>query len=631
MCGIAGLVNRKGAGVDRSLLERMTRRLKHRGPDGEGYYIAGNVGFGHRRLSIIDVSAGHQPMSNEDGTVWVTFNGEIYNFQELRSELKSAGHRFHSQSDTEVIVHGYEEWGEGVVARLRGMFAFAVLDQTNSKLLLARDRFGIKPLVYYDDSERFVFASEIKALHESSAIPRVLDHEALAEYFELGYVPAPKTIFRGISKLKPGHLITLDLRQHGPIKQQSYWRLSFEEGEAISEQEAAEALEALLLESVRIELVSDVPLGAMLSGGVDSSAVVSLMAQVSPGRVKTFSIGFEEERFSEVRYARMVAKANDTEHFEHIVKADIQELLPRLVYHFDEPFADASAVPTYYLCRMARQNVTVCLSGDGGDEVFAGYDRYRHCLGLGKLDFLPQWLRKTVFGPLAAMYPSAARGKTFIQGVACAPDERFVNYMATQYGALSKEELFTNSVPHTGQQGRRNFENLWSAFDPGVHDALHRYLDVDTKTYLPNDILAKVDITSMMSSLEVRVPLLDHKLVEFVARLPSRFKIKNGEGKHIFKRAMQSRLPNEVLYRPKMGFGVPMRQWVVGELRDITHDYLLNPSRLSGLLDPKLLRRMVEDNERSLYRSKTGGKLWWALFFEMWHRDVLSGRGEPSV
>lgn len=631
MCGIAGLVNRKSTGVDRSLLERMTRRLQHRGPDGEGYYVSGNVGFGHRRLSIIDVSAGHQPMSNEDGSVWVTFNGEIYNFQELRTELKSAGHIFRSHSDTEVIVHGYEQWGEGVVARLRGMFAFGVLDQNRGKLLLARDRFGIKPLVYYDDPERFVFASEIKALHADPAVPRMLDHEALAEYFELGYVPAPKTIFRGISKLKPGHLITLDLRQPGPITQRSYWSLSFEEGEAMSEAQAAEALEALLLESVRIELVSDVPLGAMLSGGVDSSAVVSLMAQASPGRVKTFSIGFEEKQFSEVHYARMVAQANNTEHFEHIVKADIQDLLPRLVYHFDEPFADASAVPTYYLCRMARQNVTVCLSGDGGDEVFAGYERYRHCLGLGKLDFLPLWMRQALFGPLAAMYPSAAMGSTFVQGIARTPDERFVNYMGSQYGSLSKQDLFTRNVSQAGQQGRRDFQNLWSAFDPGIHDALHRYLDVDIKTYLPNDILAKVDITSMMNSLEVRVPLLDHKLVEFVARLPSRFKLKGREGKHIFKRAMQARLPNEVLYRNKMGFGVPMRQWVVGELRDITHDYLLNPSRVSGLLNPQLLRRMVEDNERSLYRSKTGGKLWWALFFEMWHQDVLSGRGELSA
>lgn len=631
MCGITGLANWNGAAVDHSLLEAMTRRLKHRGPDGEGYHFAGNVGLGHRRLSIIDVSAGKQPMSNEDGTVWITFNGEIYNFQELRAELKSAGHRFRSHSDTEVIVHGYEQWGEGVVARLRGMFAFAILDLTRSRMLLARDRFGIKPLVYYDDPERFVFASEIKAIHVDPAVPRVLDHSALAEYFELGYVPAPKTIFRGISKLKPGHLITLDLRQSGPITQRSYWTLSFEEGEAMSEQEAAEALEALLLESVRMELVSDVPLGAMLSGGVDSSAVVSLMAQASPSRVKTFSIGFEEERFSEVHYARMVAKANNTEHFEHIVKADIQDLLPRLVYHFDEPFADASAVPTYYLCRMARQNVTVCLSGDGGDEVFAGYERYRHCLGLGKLDFLPLWLRKAVFGPLAVMYPSAARGGAFIHGLARTSDERFVNYMGAQHGALRNQDLFTPNPLQAGQQGRRDFQNLWSAFDPGIPDALHRYLDVDTKTYLPNDILAKVDITSMMNSLEVRVPLLDHKLVEFVARLPSRFKLKGREGKYIFKRAMQSRLPNEVLYRGKMGFGVPMRQWVVGELRDITHDYLLNPSRLSGLLDPQLLRRMVKDNERNLYRSKTGGKLWWVLFFEMWYQDVLSGRRELSM
>lgn len=624
MCGIVGVINRDGRNVDAGLLKAMTDTLRHRGPDGDGYHRFGNVGFGHRRLSIIDVETGRQPMSNEDGTVWVTFNGEIYNFRDLRKDLEKRGHVFRTHSDTEVLVHGYEEWGAAMLPRLRGMFAFGVFDQKSGCLLLARDHFGIKPLVYYDGGDKFVFASEIKAITRDPSIARAIDEEALADYFEMGYVPAPRTILRGVHKLLPGHFITVDVRQNRPVRQQPYWRLEYGETTPISEADAITRLDELLADAVRSQLVSDVPLGAALSGGIDSSTVVSMMARQSPGRTKTFSVGFREERFSEVEYARAVAEANNTDHHEHIAEAAIEELLPRLVYHFDEPFADASAVPTYYLCRMARQNVTVCLSGDGGDELFAGYDRYRRCMGLGRLDFLPVWMRRGIFGPLGQL-------QSRFRGFALTPDERFVDDMRGQYGAVGCDALFSASLKARLQPGRMDFEYLRNAFRPEPKDVLHRYLGVDTVTYLPNDILAKVDVTSMMNSLEMRVPLLDHILAEFVARLPSHMKLRNGVGKYIFKKTMESRLPSNVLNRPKMGFGVPMREWIATRLRDVTHDYLTNPSRVSGLLDPAFLRAMVEDNEKNLYRSRLGGKLWWALFFEMWHRDVFSANAESAA
>lgn len=616
MCGIVGVVNRDGAEVDGNLLQAMTDMLHHRGPDGAGYYRFAGVGLGHRRLSIIDIAAGHQPMSNEDGTIWVTFNGEIYNFHVLRSELKSAGHMFRTHSDTEVLVHGYEQWGEGLVSRLRGMFAFGIFDQRAQRLFLARDRFGIKPLVYSENSNKIVFASEIKAILRDPGITREIDEEALADYFELGYIPAPHTAFRGIHKLLPGHIASIDINSRNPIVQRSYWHLPYEEQIELSEADASEQLEALLADAVRSELVSDVPLGAFLSGGIDSSTVASMMVRNSNDRIKTFTIGFRDERFSEVGFAREVAEAINADHHEYIVEADVAELLPRLAYHFDEPFADASAVPTYYLCRMARQNVTVCLSGDGADELFAGYDRYHQCLALCRMDFIPHGMRRAICGPLGSVLRRW-------HGYSLTPEERFIDYMRGQYG-VRQDQVLLNLPPNAQmQRERRPFEYLRNAFCPNTKDLLHRYLEVDAITYLPNDILAKVDVTSMMNSLEVRVPLLDHELAEFVARLPSNMKLRNGISKYLLKKTMGARLPKSVLNRPKMGFGVPVRQWVATSLKGMTHEYLLNPSRVSGLLDAPVLRRMVEDNEKKLYRSQISGKLWWALFFEVWYQDVF--------
>lgn len=624
MCGIAGFVNWTGEVASGRLMQAMTDRLTHRGPDGQGQRLFGSAAIGHRRLSIIDVGSGAQPMCNEDGTVWITFNGEIYNFPELRTLLERHGHVFRTHSDTEVIVHGYEEWGEDVVTRLRGIFAFGILDERHHRLFLARDHFGVKPLVYFADDRRFAFGSELKALTVDPTLPRDIDGEALADYFEYGYVPAPRTILRGCSKLLPAHTLTVDLRTRRAPQQREYWRLRFDQEPFGGSEDAALAeLSTLMAESVRMELVSDVPLGAMLSGGVDSSAVVSFMAEQSPERIKTFSIGFEEERFSEVEHARAVAAHVRSEHHEHTVRANVAELLPRLVYHFDEPFSDASAVPTYYLCEMARRNVTVCLSGDGGDEMFAGYDRYGQILAQGRFDGLPGAVRSAVSAGAAA-YPSGWPGATTLKALALTPRERFVEYMRNQYGRVNLDTLLSARARQSVGSAREPFGYLRRAFDPRVADPLHAMLDVDVKTYLPNDILAKVDITSMMNSLEVRVPLLDHRLAEFIARLPAHMKWRDGQAKWAFKQIVRQRLPPQILGRRKMGFGVPMRQWVVSELRDFTRRYLLDASRVSGILEANVLRQMVEDNESRLYKSRTGGKLWWALFFEIWYQDVFS-------
>jgi asparagine synthase (glutamine-hydrolysing) len=628
MCGIAGFVNWNGEPASERLLKAMTDRLAHRGPDGEGQYVCGQVALGHRRLSIIDVDSGSQPMTNEDGSVWITFNGEIYNFKELRTLLEKQGHQFRTHSDTEVIVHGYEEWGAAVVERLRGMFAFAILDHRHRRLFLARDHFGIKPLMYYADQERFAFGSEAKAITAAPWVPREIDTEAVAEYFEYGYVPAPRSILKGVRKLMPGHVLSIDIDHPSAPEQQQYWALRYPDGPVTSEAESLEKLDHLLREAVRLQMVSDVPLGAMLSGGLDSSAIVSLMALSGSDQLKTFTIGFEEERFSEVAYARQVAEHVGTEHHEHTVRADVASLLPRLVYHFDEPFADASAVPTYYLCAMARKNVTVCLSGDGGDEMFAGYDRYQYCRDQGRLDAIPHGLRSALLGPLARVYPRSFPGAGAIGGATRTPEERFVQYMRGQYGNLDGSRLFSPGMQAFLPGNRRGFSYLTDAFDLTVTDPVHRFLDVDVRTYLPNDILTKVDVTSMMNSLEVRPPLLDHVLAEYVAGLPSSLKIHGHDSKYALKKVVGARLPSAVLTRRKMGFGVPMREWVATELRDFTRHYLLDSARSSGLLDTKVLRHMIEDNERHLYKSRTGGKLWWALFFEIWHQDVY---GSPAV
>lgn len=627
MCGIAGFLNWDGRPASGRLVKAMTDRLAHRGPDGEGHHLWQHVALGHRRLSIIDVGSGAQPMSNEDGTVWVTFNGEIYNFQDLRTTLESHGHVFHTRSDTEVIAHGYEQWGDEVVGRLRGIFAFAVLDERHGRLLLARDHLGVKPLVYYADEHRLLFASEIKAITVDASIPRAIEPGAVADYFDYGYIPAPRTVLKGFRKLEPGCLLSVDVHRAAPPAPRQYWQLDFLADPLPDSPQTLQRLEEELHDAVRLELVSDVPLGAFLSGGLDSSLVVSLMARHASERVKTFSVGFEEERFSEVQYARAVAAHVKTDHHEHTVRSDVATLLPKLVYHFDEPFSDASAVPTYYVCEMARRHVTVCLSGDGGDEMFAGYDRYRQLRDHGRLDALPAALRRAVFGPFSAIYPEGWPGAGMVAAASRTPAERFVHVMARQYGRLRSGDLLAERPSREAHGRGADLRYLRDAFDARLADPLQAVLDVDVRTYLPNDILTKVDITSMMNSLEVRVPLLDYRLAELAARLPASMKLRGGEGKYALKEIATRYLPRDTVYRRKMGFGVPIREWVASDLRDFTHSYLLDSSRSSGWLNAAVVANMVEDNEKHLYRSTSSGKLWWALFFEIWHRDVYRTPG----
>lgn len=623
MCGIVGVINFDGSPVDQGELLAQTDTLAHRGPDGSGIHIYNHIGIGHRRLSIIDLASGAQPMTNEDNSVWISFNGEIYNFREIRHDLEGYGHRFKTNSDTEVIIHGYEHWGIKILERLRGMFAFAIVDQTDEKIFIARDRLGIKPMVYYTDGKSLIFGSEIKAILKHSSVKKAIEPKAVLQYFECGYIPAPLTVYKNIYKLKPAHFIYASTRLRSAIEQKRYWSMVYEPLNNQPQSAIAEELKHLLTESVKIELISDVQLGALLSGGIDSSAVVALMSKGSNRPVNTFSVGFENQAFSEVQYAKEVARHLGTAHNEYQVTPDIRELLPKLVYHFDEPFSDASAIPTYYVFRAARQKVTVCLSGDGGDELFGGYDRYSHCMGQGVVDFLPYSLRKSTFSNLLKMVPCTMKGFRFIEGLARTPNERFLEYLTRQYGYIPVESILSAHFKREYPEALHEGAFYPSVFDSRIKEDLTRFLDFDINSYLPNDILAKADITSMMSSVECRVPLLDHKLVEFVNRIPSNLKIHRSERKYIFKQAVKTELPESILKRKKMGFGVPLREWMAKDLKELPEKYLLNKSKNSGFIEQELLSETVVDNQRNMYKSRLAGKLWWFLFFEMWYQDVF--------
>ena len=518
MCGIVGVLDLKKT-PDRRLIERMTTIMHHRGPDGAGYHIEGPVALGHRRLSIIDLSGGAQPLCNEDGTVWITFNGEIYNFLELRDELIDKGHRFKTRSDTETIVHAWEEWGGDCPKKLRGMFAFAVWDARKGQLFLARDRLGKKPLYYTTDGSRFVFASEIKALAQDPDVKRELDPAALADYLNYHYIPFPGTIFKGIHKLEPGHCL---LAQGGgssvgtsgssrpaetvQISIRPYWTLFYDPDHSLSEEDWVEALRDKLQEAVRIRLISEVPLGAFLSGGIDSSAVVALMSRVQSEPVKTFSIGFREDDFSELKYARQVADLFGTDHHEFVVEPDAMEVLPQLAWEFDEPFADSSAIPTYYVSKMAREYVTVILSGDGGDETFAGYRRYRWARDMGRYDWLPEWLRRSLFGLPASLMPEGVKGKGTLQHFSRGPFERYAGLNTFgQNGYLG--QLLSPDVLYelSNGKGLPDYSAMRNFYDECPdQDYLTRIQYVDTKTYLAEDILTKVDRASMLCSLEAQ-------------------------------------------------------------------------------------------------------------------------------
>jgi asparagine synthase (glutamine-hydrolysing) len=624
MCGIAGFVESSGTaaplGLDasRALAHQMCEVIRHRGPDDEGVWVDRGVALGMRRLSIIDLSTGHQPIHNEDRTVWVVFNGEIYNFRELRAELESHGHTFYTSTDTEVIVHAYEQWGRDAIPRLRGMFGLAIWDTRSRTLLAARDRIGIKPLHYAVAGGRLYFGSEIKSLLCAPDLPRELDLDALNHYLSFLYTPRDGSIFRTIRKLPPGHLLTW---RDGAMDIEQFWQMPAAETFAGSEAEAVQALRAVLADAVRSHLVSDVPLGAFLSGGVDSSLVVGLMAETSGARVKTFSIGFDEPAFDEVEHARRVADHFGTDHHEFVVKPDAVGIIDRLVAHFDEPFGDPSAIPTWYVSEMARRHVTVVLSGDGGDELFGGYDRYVPDPRVVAFDrYSPRAVRRAA-AIAAARLPPGARGRQFLRHVTRDAHGRYLDAVGfftadDKPGLLSEDVRRQIAGPSPEETLVRHFERYaalpWAS----------QMMRFDTETYLPEDVLTKVDRMSMAHSLESRVPLLDNAVVQFAATLPSSFKIKDGRRKHILKEVAATLLPGDILNRKKQGFGVPLGVWFRGDLRDLTHDLLLSPrARQRGYFVPSTIDRVV--GEHMAGTRDHGFRLWQLLMFEMWHRRLL--------
>jgi len=617
MCGIAGIVRAPGEAPSRESLEAMGCALAHRGPDDATQAIYGRAGFSFRRLSIIDVAGGAQPIDNEDGTAHVVLNGEIYNYLELRAELEAHGHRFRTHSDVETVVHGYEQWGDAVVRRLRGMFAFALWDESRQRLLLARDRLGKKPLVYHEAGGRLSFASELRALLQDPAVPREPSLAAIHHYLTFQYVPAPLTAFEGVRKLPPAHFLVFE---DGRSRIERYWSLSFRPQLNLDEGEAASEVRRLLRDAVKVRLMSEVPLGAFLSGGLDSSSVVALMSEFGP--VKTFSVGFEDEDYSELPYARQVAARYGTDHHEFVVKPDATEILPRVVEHYGEPFADSSALPTWYLARLTRQHVTVALNGDGGDELFAGYDRYRALAAYRLLARLPAGggLAPAIAARAAGM-ALPARVRRLLAASSSTPEESYARTVSV-FAPEEARRLYTpEMIARTKEVDP--YDGLRRAFAASdASDLLGRTLHVDTLTYLPYDLLVKVDIATMAHGLEARSPLLDHLLVEFAARLPSRLKLRGRHGKHVLRRAVADLLPGPILRRRKAGFGVPIGRWFRGELRGYLEDVLLSPAALGrGFFDPAAVRALVRSHVPGL-RDRSA-QLWALLMLELWCRRFL--------
>ncbi len=628
MCGITGIYHyASDEPVNEAILRRMTEVVSHRGPDDHGFHVKARIGLGHRRLSIIDVAGGHQPIFNEDGTVAIIFNGEIYNYRELQKLVENRGHHLRTRSDTETIVHLYEEYGEECVKMLRGMFAFALWDERHQKLLLARDRVGKKPLYYAAHDGRFVFGSELKSLLEDPHLPRALDIEALADYFSFQYIPAPKTIFREVRKLRPAHYLVVTPQG---LREQEYWDIDFSQVDERSEEQWCDLVLEALREAVGVRLMSEVPLGAFLSSGIDSSSVVALMSEITHQPVITASIGFTEERYSEAEEARRFAQYVNSEHHERMVKPDAVSVVEKLAWHYDEPFADSSAVPTYYVSQVAREFVTVALSGDGGDENFVGYRRYLFDAAENRMRALmPASLRRPLFGALAAIYPKAdwlpqpLRAKTTLRNLSL---DAAAAYFNSVYGVMSRERSALLGRDVTLQlNGYNPFDHFRYYFDRArTTDPISRAQYVDIKTYLTDDILTKVDRASMAVSLEVRCPFLDHRLMELVARMPSRLKLRGRESKYILRRAMSRILPSEVLKRRKQGFVIPLAQWLRSDLRELAESALFDTAVQDDLLDRAAVARLWRQHQMGL--RDYSRPLWAILMLRMWQRKFATGK-----
>jgi asparagine synthase (glutamine-hydrolysing) len=631
MCGIAGFADRHQVpgsrnDADVAAVHAMCDVIRHRGPDDEGIHVENAVGLGMRRLSIIDLSTGHQPIHNEDETVWVVFNGEIYNYRELRAQLEAAGHRFYTSSDTETIVHAYEQWGERCFERLRGMFGIALWDRRSRTLLLARDRAGIKPLHYTEHGGRLYFASELKSLLAAGVVDGAIDLASLDHYFSFLYTPRDRSIFKGVHKLPPGHLLRW---QEGRLEVRAFWQIDAHETFGGTAEDAARELRRVLAEAVRSHMISDVPLGAFLSGGVDSSAVVGLMAEASDRPVKTFSIGFDEPQYDELEHARAVAALFGTDHHEFVVRPDGLSILDRLIEHFDEPFADSSAIPTWYVSEIARRHVTVVLSGDGGDELFGGYDRYLTHPRVERFDALPIPGRRKLAAMVWPLLPHGVQGKNFLRHVALNTDDRFIDSVALfrddEKAALYSPELRASLRGASARATLGRHFHRFATLPP--HSRMMRF---DFETYLPEDVLTKVDRMSMAHSIESRVPLLDNVVIDFAATLPAHLKIHRGRRKHVLKEAVKGLLPPAILDRKKQGFGVPLDVWFRGGLRDVFADILGSArTRHRGYFQASFIDRIVQEH-LSCRRDHTL-RLWQLLVFELWHRHYVDSPAVPAA
>jgi asparagine synthase (glutamine-hydrolysing) len=625
MCGIVGIVRNDGKSVDEELLARMNNAIRHRGPDDDGFYVNGSVGLGMRRLAIIDLKGGAQPIHNQDRSSWIVFNGEIYNYLELREKLEKLGHTFYTNSDTEAIVHAYDQFGADCPKHLRGMFAFAIWNERNQELFLARDRVGKKPLLYARINGQLIFGSEFSALLLHPDVSRDIQPEALDYYLSFMCIPAPLTAYRAIRKLEPGHWLRW---RHGEIELQRYWQPDFTKKIDLSEEEAGERTVEILRDAVRVRLMSEVPLGAFLSGGIDSSAVVALMSQESSERVKTFSIGFDEQDFSELHHARRIAEHVGAEHHEFIVRPDALEVLPTLVEHYGEPYADSSAVPTYYVAKETRKHVTVALNGDGGDESFAGYERYI-AMGLTeKYRRVPSFLRESVIKETVNLIPSSPlkrsrvrSAKRLLDAVALPRVDRYARWVSV-FNDQTKQPLYSDRFSEQTQAADATgilAEWFKRANGIGVVDAM---LLTDQMTYLPNDLLVKVDIATMAVSLEARSPFLDHHVIEFAASLPQNLKLRRLTSKYLLKKVLRKLLPSENLKRRKMGFGVPVGHWFRGKMQPFLREVLLSEKALRrGLFKPEAVRQLIELHVRG--ERDYSQQLWTLLMLELWFNRFI--------
>lgn len=608
MCGICGIVE-LNKDVSTEKLKRLNNEMNHRGPDGDGYWIKKNFGIAQKRLAIVDLVSGQQPMSNEDDSIWVTFNGEIYNYPELRKELENSGHHFKTNSDTEVLLHGYEEWGFDSVKHFRGMFAFGLIDLNKDIAFIARDHMGIKPLVYYFDGNTFAFASEIKALKQLEGIKLTKSLDAMDKFLWLQYIPAPQTTYNEIFKLLPGHYITISLNS-GLSNQTEYWDLKFNPDYSKSEEDWLQELDELLSDSVKAHLMSDVPFGAFLSGGIDSTTIVSYMSQHLDRPVKTFSIGFEDEGFDERNYAREAARVCQTEHHEEIVKPDVFGLLPELVSHYGEPFGDSSAVPTYYVSKLARKHVTMVLSGDGGDELFAGYETHR-----AWLDRITLYKENKLKAELRFLYKKYIKNQDIVRNGENLPNWlSMINYTTSSMRSALWKDEFRSSV----QSPLKQFEELFDRTKGFSTVNKVQYMDI--KTYMTYAILSKVDIASMMNSLEVRTPIIDKVIAEFAATIPQEININysRGEltGKLLLKKLLERKFPKEFIYRRKMGFAMPTHKWIGTDERwrkELNSRLLSKDSNLNEYFEKKQIETFINKGLE--------GPVWLLLFLEEWLRQ----------